>query len=69
MRMGPNTHGYELSIADDLGRDIAPDCCDEEMTAKDFDEELRNYTCGNCGTVVTVDELGLVFDIREKQAA
>jgi hypothetical protein len=57
--MEPSIHGHELSPGDELGHDTAPDCCDSEMTANG-----STYTCGHCGTVLTVNALGLVSDIR-----
>lgn len=67
MRRTPTICGYmELHPADELGHDLAPDCCDDEMTGEDTDDGHREYTCGDCGTVLEVDELGLVYDIREK---
>lgn len=57
--MEPCNHGRELSIGDELGLGVTPDCCGEEMTAAG-----HTYTCGNCRTVLTVDALGLVSDIR-----
>lgn len=68
MRMTPTICGYiELSAGDELGYCLAPDCCDAEMTGKEIDADgHREYTCGDCGTVLEVDELGLVWDIREK---
>ncbi|MEU5429959.1 hypothetical protein AB0H73_30800 [Streptomyces olivoreticuli] len=62
--MGPRVFHLELSVSDELGHDTAPLCCDDEMTAKDTDDGFREYTCGCCHTVVEIDELGLVFDIR-----
>ena len=65
----PTIHGMTPSPGDEIGRDDAPDCCDEEMTrGKDAFGDLV-YTCGGCGTELEVDDGGLVFDIREKQAA
>ena len=56
----PSIHGYELSPGDELGQDVTPDCCGSEMTAT----RLSSYRCGECGTVLEIDSLGLVFDIR-----
>ncbi|MCB5910350.1 hypothetical protein [Streptomyces pinistramenti] len=61
--MGPNTHGLELSIGDDLGLDTTPGCCDEPMAAMDRAHGYRDYTCDGCATVLTVAPSGLVFDI------
>ncbi|MEU8590727.1 hypothetical protein AB0C59_27550 [Streptomyces sp. NPDC048664] len=63
--MGPRIFYLELSIGDELGHDTAPDCCVNEMTAKDADDDgYREFVCGCCGTVVEIDDLGLVYDIR-----
>ncbi|MFD8851869.1 hypothetical protein [Streptomyces sp. NPDC059604] len=62
--MGPNTYGFELSPGDDLGLDTTPDCCDQSMTATDGDDGYRDYTCGDCGTTLTVAPTGIVFDIK-----
>jgi hypothetical protein len=71
MRMTPTICGYmELSLGDELGHDLAPDCCDDEMAGKDIDSDgHREYVCGDCGTVLEVDDRGLVWDVRQKQAA
>lgn len=67
---GPTTsYGYELEIADDAGHDDIPVCCGDDMTGKNLDDGSIEYTCAGCGTVLEIDELGLVFDIREKTAA
>lgn len=67
MRRTPTICGYmELQLADELGHDLAPDCCGAEMTGQDTDDGHREYLCGDCGTVLEVDDLGLVYDIREK---
>jgi hypothetical protein len=63
------SYGYELEIADDAGHDDIPVCCDEDMTGKPLGDGSVEHTCGSCGTVLEIDELGLVFDIREKAAA
>ena len=60
----PTTYGVPLSIADDLGHDVAPAYCRAEMTGKNIAEGHQEYTCAGCRTVVEVDDLGLVFDIR-----
>ena len=57
--MEPCSHGRELSVGDELGLSVTPDCCDDEMTAAG-----RTFTCANCGTALQVDALGLVSDIR-----
>jgi hypothetical protein len=64
----PTICGYmELHLADELGHDLAPDCCGQEMTGSPVDPDgHKEYTCGDCGTVLEVDDLGLVYDIREK---
>ncbi|MGW0577738.1 hypothetical protein ACWD25_17590 [Streptomyces sp. NPDC002920] len=57
----------------DLGMEIeggVPNCCYGPMDGgKPGKDGHRVYTCGDCGTVVEVDELGLVWDIREKAGA
>ena len=65
----PTIYGMELDLAMEI-EDGVPDCCDEQMNPKPASlEGHREYVCGCCGTVVEVDDLGLVFDIREKQPA
>lgn len=65
----PTIHGMTLDAAMEID-DGVPDCCGEEMTPKTASlEGHRAYECGCCGTTVDVDDLGLVFDIREKQPA
>jgi hypothetical protein len=62
------SYGYELSIADEVDLDDVPRCCGDDMTGKDTEDNYRDWTCGCCGTVVTIDqEAEMVFDIREKQ--
>jgi hypothetical protein len=58
------TGGFEISPGDELGRDLAPDCCGSEMVRGTDRFGDLIYTCGCCKTVVEVDELGLVADIR-----
>lgn len=58
--MKPSIHGLELSVGDELGSDTAPDCCDTEMTPVN----ASTYTCGECGTALEVNSLGLVSDMR-----
>ena len=65
----PTIYGMTPSIADEIGLEDAPDCCGAEMSRKDLDGGGIAYTCDCCGTVLEVDELGLVDDIREKTAA
>lgn len=60
----PNVLHRELSPGDELGRDLPPDCCGDEMTGKPDADHIK-YTCGDCGTVLEVDGFGLVFDIRD----
>lgn len=65
----PTIYGMPLDLAMHIDDGI-PDCCYGEMDAKVASiEGHHEYVCGDCGTVVEVDDLGLVFDIREKQAA
>ena len=60
----PNYQGVELAPADDLGINTFPDCCGSEMAAgKPDSDRYRDYTCGACGTVLTVAPTGLIFDI------
>ncbi|MGY0065210.1 hypothetical protein ACWY4P_53820 (plasmid) [Streptomyces sp. LZ34] len=63
--MAPSINGNELTIGDDLGRDTTPDCCDVQMTATDTADGYRNYTCGDCATVLSVAPSGLIFDITD----
>jgi hypothetical protein len=63
------SYGYELEIADDAGHDDVPVCCGDDMNGEKTAEGGIDYTCGSCGTVLEIDELGLVSDIREKAAA
>jgi hypothetical protein len=64
------SYGYELNIADEADRDDVPRCCGESMTGVDAGDSYRDWTCGGCGIVVTIDqEAEMVFDIREKAAA
>jgi hypothetical protein len=64
----PDIRGHELAIGDELGHELPPDCCDTQMTKKTDTGDLE-YVCRWCKTVLEVDRLGLVFDIREKQTA
>lgn len=62
----PTVHGgYELSMGDDLGLDVTPTCCGDDMDGKDRDDGGREYTCEGCGTDLIVSPNGLVFDIYE----
>jgi hypothetical protein len=79
----PTIYGMSLDLAMHIDDGI-PDCCYGPM-AKGKEEACTccapedtdgagtgvhvEYKCGDCGTVVEVDGLGLVFDIREKTAA
>ncbi|MFJ8583645.1 hypothetical protein ACIRD2_03155 [Streptomyces sp. NPDC093595] len=58
--MEPSIHGHELSPGDELGHDTTPNCCGSEMTAT----KRGTYRCDNCDTVLEVNSLGLVSDIR-----
>lgn len=63
------SYGYELCPGDEVDVDDVPRCCGDDMTSKDTGDGYRDWTCGDCGTVVTVDqEAEMVSDIREKQA-
>lgn len=64
----PTIYGMTPSIADEIGREDAPACCGVEMARQDLDGGIA-YTRGCCGTVLEVDELGLVDDIPEKTVA
>lgn len=80
----PTIYGMELDLAMHID-DGVPDCCygpmekqpDETCTICCTPEATDGegtgihfvYRCGDCETVVDVSGLGLVFDIREKQAA
>lgn len=44
-------------------------CCAPEKTEGEGTGVHLEYACGDCGTVVEVDGLGLVYDIRYKQVA
>lgn len=55
------SYGYELSPGADL--DDVPVCCDEAMTGADGVRGGRDYTCGDCQTVVAISASGLVNDI------
>lgn len=65
----PTIYGATVRVADEIGREDAPDCCGEEMTRSTDAHGDLIYTCGCCRTEVEVDDLGLVFDIREKLGA
>ncbi|MFD5426500.1 hypothetical protein [Streptomyces sp. NPDC127084] len=45
--MEPSSHGHELVPGDELGLDVAPDCCGDEMTPGG-----HTFTCGTCGTAL-----------------
>jgi hypothetical protein len=65
----PTIYGMPLDLAMEI-EDGVPDCCYGPMDTKPADTDgHREYECGDCGTVVEVDDLGLVWDIREKVAA
>lgn len=62
--MEPSIPGMTLSIGDDLGTDVVPDCCNGPMTPKSPDPDgYRDHSCDTCGTTLTVSPNGLVFDI------
>ncbi|MDX3165887.1 hypothetical protein PV516_19055 [Streptomyces scabiei] len=68
--IGPRIGYMELSPGDELGLDLAPTCCDDEMTGKPLDQwGYRDYECGTCHTVLEVTDAGVVWEIREKTAA
>jgi hypothetical protein len=79
----PSIYGMELDPGMEI-EDGVPDCCYGPMTKKgeesctccapertegDGSGIHVEYVCSDCGTVVEVDGLGLVDDIREKAAA
>ena len=67
---GPTTsYGYELSPGDETDLDDIPVCCGSDMTGKKLDDGDIEHACENCGTVLEINENGLVWDIREKPAA
>ncbi len=63
------SYGHELSPGDDTDRDDVPVCCGEDMTGADTRRGGRDYTCGDCGTIVSIAASGLVKDIYEEAAA
>ena len=81
--MEPTIYGMELDPGMEI-EDGVPDCCYGPMTKKTPDRceccrpkdtegtgtgRHTTYVCDDCGTVVEVDGLGLVFDIRESATA
>lgn len=63
--MEPTIHGMPLELGMHID-DAAPDCCHGPMDSKAAANDAhREYACRDCGVVVEVDALGLVFDIRE----
>jgi hypothetical protein len=66
--MEPTIYGMELDPGVHID-DAVPDCCYGPMDPKPAHIQGHlEYVCGDCGTVVEVDGLGLVHDIREKSA-
>lgn len=63
------SYGYELTPGDDAGHDDVPICCNNDMPGGKTPDGGIDFTCGSCGTVVEIDESGLVFDIREAATA
>ena len=63
------SYGYELSLAAETDLDDVPVCCGDDMTGKTNSRGGRDYTCGECGTVVVIAASGLVSDIYEGQTA
>jgi hypothetical protein len=62
----PTIYGMTLTPGMEI-EDGVPVCCDDEMTSTSDDKRgHRVHTCGCCGIVLEVDDLGLVWDIREK---
>ncbi|GAP46893.1 hypothetical protein [Streptomyces azureus] len=67
--MEPTIYGMELVLGMEI-EDGVPDCHGEEMKDEGTDRYGdRTYTCRTCGTVIEVDDLGLVDAIREKAAS
>ncbi|MFM9373233.1 hypothetical protein [Streptomyces sp. Da 82-17] len=69
--MEPTILDIELFTGMEIGDDV-PDCCGEEMADKLAalaHQGHREYECMDCGTVVDVDDLGLVFDITSQSQA
>ena len=67
---GPSTsYSYELRIADETDLEDNPRCCGDDMNGSKTTEGGIDYTCGSCGTMLEINENGLVWDIREKTAA
>lgn len=62
--MPTTSYGHELSPGDDTDLDDIPVCCDG-MDGKDTSNGGRDYTCPDCGTVVSISASGLVDDIYE----
>ncbi|MFE7268526.1 hypothetical protein ACFU9B_42255 [Streptomyces sp. NPDC057592] len=63
MCMGPNVQGRKLRIVDYLGSDTTPTCCGKPMSPVRRDDDYQDYKCAPCGTVLTVEPDGHVFDI------
>jgi len=59
----PTSYGIELSVGDELGVGVPPECCDDEMDPRPGHADLQPYQCSNCRTTLTVDGRGLVWDI------
>lgn len=67
--MEPTIYGMMLDPGMHIDDDV-PDCCYGPMDSRPARiDNHREYKCGDCSTIVEVDELGLVFDIREKATA
>lgn len=60
----PTIDGYELAIGDDLGIGFIPYCCGEDMVLAPKHAHLTRFKCTGCRVTLTVNERGLVFDIR-----
>ncbi|MEU3528841.1 hypothetical protein AB0E62_34170 [Streptomyces sp. NPDC038707] len=63
--MPTTSYGHELAIGDHTERDDTPVCCDSDMTSQDHNAGHRDYTCGVCSAVVTIDPNGIVFDVAD----
>lgn len=67
--MPTTSYGYELAPGDDAGHENIPVCCDTDMNGKKTAQGGIDFTCRRCGTVLEVDEDGLVYDIHQPATA
>jgi predicted RNA-binding Zn-ribbon protein involved in translation (DUF1610 family) len=56
--------GYPLTPGDEVGRELPPECCEEEMNRTTTGRHLV-YRCASCHTALEVNNHGLVLDIRD----